>query len=255
MQVRSAAVDIPTPDGTADAFFAAPAEGGPYPAVLLFMDAFGLRPRLEDMASRLAGHGYAVLVPNLFHRHGRAPLLDTGALLDPAVRERVFGTLRPMMAELTPDRAASDADAYLDALRRRPEVAPGPVGAVGYCMGGALAIRAAAHRPDDVAAVGSFHGARLATDAPESPHLLADRIRAELYVASADGDTGMPPEQQRRLDQALTAAGVTHTCVQYDGARHGWTMADTAAYDEAATERHWEALLELFGRTLQHHSG
>ena len=145
----------------------------------------------------------------------------------------------------------SDADAYLDFLAAHDQVADGPVGTTGYCMGGALALRTAAHRPEQVAAAAAFHPARLATDAPDSPHLLVDRLRAEVYVASADQDKGMPPEQLQRLDAALTEAGVTHTCEQYDGATHGFTMSDTAVYDEAATERHWAALTGLFRRTLQ----
>ena len=122
---------------------------------------------------------------------------------------------------------------------------------VGYCFGGALALRTAAHRPEHVAAAAAFHPARLATDAPDSPHLLADRICAEVYVASADGDPGMPREQLERLDRALDEAGVTHVCEQYDGAAHGFTMSDTAVYAEAATERHWAALLDLLDRTLR----
>jgi carboxymethylenebutenolidase len=144
-----------------------------------------------------------------------------------------------------------DADAYVACLRSHDQVSSGPIGVIGYCMGGALALRTAAHHPGDVGAAAAFHPARLATDAPDSPHLLADRLVAEVYVASADHDPGMPPEQQQRLDAALTEAGVTHTCEQYDGAAHGFTMADTAAYDEAATERHWAALTGLFRRTLQ----
>ncbi len=118
-------------------------------------------------------------------------------------------------------------------------------------MGGALALRTAAHRPEQVAAVAAFHPARLATDDATSPHLLADRLRAEVYVAAADQDPSMPPEQQQRLDDALVTAGVPHVVEQYDGAQHGFTMSDTPVYDEAATERHWVALLDLFGRTLR----
>ena len=145
----------------------------------------------------------------------------------------------------------SDADAYLDFLRAARRVADGPIGVTGYCMGGALALRTAAHRPDQVAAAAAFHPARLATDAPTARTCSPTSIRAEVYVASADSDRVMPAEQQQRLDEALTEAGVTHTCEQYDGAQHGFTMADTAVYDEAATERHWDALLALLARTLK----
>jgi carboxymethylenebutenolidase len=251
MDVRTSTVDIETPDGTADAFLAAPEGRGPYPAVLFYMDAFGPRPRLEEMATRIADQGYVVLVPHVFYRQGRAPLLDTSKLMDPDERGKLFSTLMPWIKQLTPERAMRDADAYLGYLLAHDEVGDGPMGVTGYCMGGALALRTAAHRPDQIAAAAAFHPARLVSDAPDSPHLLVDRLKAEVYVASADNDQGMTPEQQQRLDEALTEAGVTHTCEQYDGAAHGFTMADTAVYDEAATERHWEALLALLARRLK----
>ena len=251
MSLRTSTVEIRTADGTADAFLAAPDDNSHHPGVLFYMDAFGPRPRLEEMAARIAGEGYVVLVPHVFYRHGPAPLVDTSDLMDPTARGAKFEVIMPMIKALTPDKAMADADAYVEYLRGHDQVADGPSGTTGYCMGGALALRTAAHRPDDVAAAAAFHPARLATDAPDSPHLLADRIRAEVYVAAADQDQGLPPEQQQRLDDALTEAGVTHVCEQYDGAAHGFTMADTAAYNEAATERHWQALLPLLARTLK----
>lgn len=250
MALRSSSVDILTSDGTADAYLTSPDDGRQHPGVLVFMDAFGPRPRLAEMADHIAEHGYVVLVPNVFYREGRAPLIETADLMDPEARGRMFEVLMPMMQRLAPDLAMRDADAYLDYLGGLDEVSDGPVGVTGYCMGGALALRTAAHRPDRVAAVAAFHPARLATDAPDSPHLLVDRLRAEVYVASADADQGMPPEQQARLDDALTAAGVAHACEQYDGAQHGFTMSDTAVYDQAATERHWTELLGLLSRRL-----
>ncbi len=250
MNVDTATTDLATADGTADAFVAAPAGGAPRPGVLLYMDAFGLRSRLEEMAARIAAEGYVVLVPNVFYRHGRAPLVDTSGLARPENRERLFATLGPFMEALSPEPAMRDAEAYLSWLAADPRVADGPVGVVGYCMGGALALRTAAHLPDRVAAVASFHGGRLATDAADSPHLLLDRVAAEVYVGHADHDGSMPPEQQQRLEDALTAAGTAHVCELYEGAAHGFTMADTAAYDEAATARHWDRLLDLLSRTL-----
>ena len=251
MALRTSTVDITTPDGVADAFLAAPEGRGPYPGVLFYMDAFGPRPRLEEMAERIAAEGYVVLVPHVFYRQGRAPLLDTSVLSDPEARGQLFKKLSPWMQELTPERAMRDADAYVDYLLGHDEVGDGPLGVTGYCMGGALSLRTAAHRPEQVGAAAAFHPARLVTDAPDSPHLLVDRLQAEVYVASADNDQSMTPEAQERLDAALTDARVTHTCEQYDGASHGFTMSDTAAYDEAATERHWAALLPLFARTLK----
>lgn len=253
LALHTSTVEIPTRDGVADGFLIAPTQRGPHPGVLFYMDAFGLRPRLKEMAGRIAEEGYVVLVPNVFYRQGPAPLLDLSDLADPEARGRLFEILRPWMAQLGPEPAMSDAEAYVDFLTgpdSRGPVARGPVGVTGYCMGGALALRTAAHRPTQVAAVAAFHPARLATDTPDSPHLLAHRLQAEVYVASADHDPGMPPEQQTRLDEALTAAKVRHLCEQYDGAAHGFTMSDTAAFDEAATDRHWKALLELLARTL-----
>lgn len=251
MDVETQTVDIRTPDGVADAILASPVGGGPRPGVLMYMDAFGLRARLEEMASRLAAAGYVVLVPNVFYRHGRAPVVELGDLADPESRGATFESLRPVMQGLTPDLAMRDAEAYLSFLGADDRVCDAPVGTVGYCMGGALALRTAAHVPARVAAVASFHGGRLATDRPDSPHLLADRVKAEVYVGHADNDASMTPEQQQRLADTLTSAGVNHRAELYEDAVHGFTMADTAAYDEAATERHWERLLDLLDRTLR----
>ncbi len=254
MRTLTSRVDVRTGDGAADAILARPEGGGGYPGVLMFMDAFGLRPRLEQMAARLAAEGYVVLVPNVFYRSGRPPLVDLTGLPDPDSRRRIFGRLAPLIAALTPDLAVRDIDAYLAHLSGHSAVSDGPVGTVGYCMGGALAFRTAAHFPDRVAAAASFHGGRLVTDDPSSPHRLADRITAEVYVAHADHDGSATPEQQEILADALSSAGVHFVAELYEEAAHGFTMADTAAWDAAAEERHWDRLLDLFGRALQRRS-
>lgn len=248
--VHGSSLDIPTPDGTADAYLALPDDGVPHPAVLLYMDAFGLRPHLKKMADRLASAGYTVLVPNVFHRYGRAPVVELPEFINPAERPEIIQSLRPAAETLTPDAAMRDAAAYLDWLAASPLTTDGPVGVTGYCMGAALALRTAAAHPERVAAAAGFHGAYLATDAPDSPHLSADRITAELYFGHADQDSTNPAEQIDRLDKALTAAGVRHRGEVYAGAHHGFTQADTAMYSAEATERHWTALLDLFGRRL-----
>lgn len=250
MDVRTSTIEIPTPDGVADALLAVPNGAGPHPGVLLYMDAFGLRPRLEEMAGRIAAEGYVVLVPNVFYRSGRAPVVDLGDLSVPENRATIFEKLRPLMAALTPQRAMRDATAYLDFFAADERVSARPVGTVGYCMGGALALRTAALAPERVGAVASFHAGRLATDAPDSPHRSFGSIRGEVYVAHADHDGSMPPEQQELVERTLTEAGVRHRAELYPGAAHGFTMADTAAYDEAAEQRHWENLLPLLARTL-----
>ncbi|MFF9401491.1 dienelactone hydrolase family protein [Streptomyces sp. NPDC014744] len=248
--VYGTSVDIAAPDGIADAYLVHPDDGVPHPAVLLYMDAFGLRPRLRSMADRLAGAGYTVLVPNVFYRHGRAPVVELPDFIDPATRPEIFERLGPILRSLTPDLAMRDADAYLSRLADCPAAADGPVAVTGYCMGAGLALRTAGTYPDRIAAAAGFHGAQLATESADSPHLLADRITAELYFGHADEDPALPPEQVARLDEALTAAGVRHRGEVYAGARHGFTQADTAAYDRDADERHWTALLALLDRTV-----
>ncbi|WP_425839908.1 dienelactone hydrolase family protein [Streptomyces fractus] len=248
--VQRASVDIPTPDGTADAYLTHPVDGGPHPAVLLYMDAFGPRPPLESMADRLAAAGYVVLVPNVFYRYGKAPVVELPEFIDLAERPEILENIQPAAQTLTPERAMRDAAAYLDWLAGSQLATDGPVGLTGYCMGAGLAFRTAGTYPDRVAAAGGFHGAYLATDAPESPHLLAPRITAELYFGHADQDAANPAEQISRLEQALSAAGVRHRSETYTGAQHGYTQADTASYNEEAAERHWEALLALFDRSL-----
>ncbi|WP_326607861.1 dienelactone hydrolase family protein [Streptomyces sp. NBC_01800] len=248
--VRGTSVDIPTQDGVADAYLTHPDDSSPHPAVLLYMDAFGLRPHLKKMADRLARAGYTVLAPNVFYRHGRAPLVELPDVIDPVRRPEIFERIGPIMNSLTPDLAMRDADAYLRWLTACPLTTDGPVGITGYCMGARLAVRTAGTYPERVAAVAGFHGGRLATDSPDSPHLLADRITAELYFGHADQDPSLPPEQINRLDEALTAAGVRHHSEIYPGAHHGFTQADTAAYDSTADKRHWTALLALLHRAL-----
>lgn len=243
-------VEVPAGDGTADAYLAVPHGQGTSPGVLMFMDGFGLRPRLAAMAVRLADHGYVVLVPNVFYRHGGAEALGLAELTRAEDRTAMMEKVTPRIAAVTPDRAARDAKAFLAFLTSRDRADGGPVGAVGYCFGGSLAIRAAATAPELVAAAATFHGGRLATDQPDSPHLLAPQLRAEVYLGHADNDPSMPPEQQRTLIEALAAAGVRHQSEVYPGAAHGFTMADTAAYDADAEARHWDRMLDLFGRTL-----
>ncbi|KUM84503.1 MULTISPECIES: dienelactone hydrolase family protein [Streptomyces] len=248
--VSGTAVDIPTEDGVADAYLAHPGDGVPRPAVLLFQDAFGLRPQLRSMADRLAEAGYTVLVPNLFYRHGPAPVFDLPEFIDPDARPEIFEKIVPVMRALTPELAMRDAGAYLRWLADRPEVADGPVALTGYCMGARLSLLTAGTYPERVAAAAGFHGGRLATDAPDSPHLVAGRITAELYFGHADGDPSLPPEQIERLATALTEAKVRHRFEVYDGAPHGFTQADTASYHREGDERHWAALLDLLKRAF-----
>ena len=239
-------VDIHTPDGTADAYLTKP-DREQHPGVLFVMDAYGLRPRIEEMAERIASHGYVVLAPNVFYRAGRAPVIPLPDFSDPDARSSFFGNVRPLMGQLTPEAIDRDAGAYLDYLSG---VATEPFAVTGYCMGARVGLRIAAAYPDRVAALGGFHGGGLATDAPDSPHLLAGRLKAEVYLGHADNDQSNTPEQIATLDRALDQAGVRHRSEVYPDAIHGYTMSDTPAYHEESAERHFRELFDLLGRTV-----
>jgi carboxymethylenebutenolidase len=243
-------VDVKTADGVADAYLTRPDGDGKYPGVLFVIDAFGLRPRIEEMADRIAGQGYVVLAPNVLYRAGRAPVLPMPDFTDPDNRAGFMQSVRPLIEQLTPDAVSRDGEAYLDFLSSQ---ATGPVAITGYCMGARVGWRIAAAYPDRVKALGGFHGGGLATDAPESPHRSAGQVKAEIYFGHADQDANMNPEQIAVLNDALDRAGVSYRAEVYEGALHGYTMSDTAVYDEAACERHYTELFALLDRTLGPH--
>jgi carboxymethylenebutenolidase len=188
-----------------------------------------------------------VLAPNVLYRAGPAEGTGLPDLEDPAQRDPFFARLRPAMEELTPERIVSDGAAYLDRLA---EISSGPFAITGYCMGGRVGWRIAAAYPLRIAALGSFHGGGLVTEEPDSPHLSAGSIMAELYFGHADNDQSMTPEQIAELERGLTEAGRTYRSELYEGAAHGYTMSDTAAYNEAAAERHFTELFALLERTV-----
>ena len=243
--MQSSMVDVAMDDGVADAYLTRPDDGRAHPAVLFIMDAFGVRPRIEEMAYRIAANGYVVLAPNVFYRAGRSPVVPMPDFSDPDARASFMQTIRPLMQELTPERIARDGSSYLDYLA---EVAPGPVVITGYCMGGRLGWRIAAAHPDRVAGLASFHPGGLVTDDPDSPHLSAGDLRGELYFGYADNDPNMNSEHIATLERALDDAGARYRSELYEGATHGYTMSDTAAYDQAAAERHFTELFALLDR-------
>ncbi|MCU1395266.1 MAG: hypothetical protein JWM34_3694 [Ilumatobacteraceae bacterium] len=239
-------VTVTTPDGECPALLSTPDGDGPWPAVILFMDAGGVRPSLESMADGLAAMGYVAFLPNMYYRSGPFEPFDPAtAFTDPEQRAR----LGALMSTVTKAAATSDTGAFLDYLAQHPQVAGTAVGTTGYCMGGGLSLTAAGRFPDRVAAAASFHGGNLASDAPDSPHLLADQIRATVYVAAAANDHSFPPEQAERLETALFGAGVAHTIETYEAA-HGFAVTDMPTYDPAAEMRHWQALGDLYAETL-----
>ncbi|WP_268837368.1 dienelactone hydrolase family protein [Streptomyces sioyaensis] len=236
-------VQIPTTDGQADAFAAFPDHGERHPGVLMYADAFGIRPVLQEMARELAGHGYYVLVPHFFYRHGPAPLIELPEHIGEDVRPAVVAQVMPLIEAHTTERVLSDADAYLRFLTTQPEVGAGPVAVTGYCIGGLLAMRTAAAHPGQVAAVAAFHGP-VGADGPDS----LSRLTAQVHLGHAETD--LTPEALGELNQALDAAGVDYTSEIYPGTVHGFTMSDTDAFNPAALQLHWDRLLPLLGRTL-----
>jgi carboxymethylenebutenolidase len=238
---------VSTPDGTCPVHLFTP-EGsqGPWPGVVMYPDAGGVRDTFYDMATELAGFSYAVLLPDVYYRHGEwAPFDMATAFGDPKER----GRLMSMIRSITPDMMAADAGAFFDYLMSRPEVRGDSFGTTGYCMGGRMSLVVAGRQPGRVAAAASFHGGGLATDAADSPHLLADQIRAAVYVAGARNDGSFTAQQAETLDKALTAAGVEHTIETYAG-EHGFAVPDNPPYDPGAAERHWAATRDFFAAKL-----
>jgi carboxymethylenebutenolidase len=239
-------LDLSTSEGTMDVYLFQPSGGGPWPAVMLYMDAFGIRPDLDAMGARLAAAGYVVAVPNLYYRTAFAPFDPVQVAAGGAERERFMSLIRSIDGFMV----MRDTEVVLAYLATARDVAPGPIGVVGYCMGGGYALRAAGVFGDRVAAAASFHGGSLATDRPDSPHTLASQIRARVYVGVAGIDPGFSSEQRVRLDAALRAAGVAFEIETYEGAQHGFAVHNHRVYDHAASERHWQRLLALLDASL-----
>ena len=240
-------IEIKTPDGSCPSYVYRPTGSGPWPAVLVFMDGVGIRPAMLEIGEQLASHGYFVLLPDLYYRSGPyEPMNARTVFSDPEQRKVLMAKL---MGLITPARVMDDTRAFLDYLAEQPDVKPGGVGTTGYCMGGLMSLTAAGTYPDRIVAAASFHGGRLATDAPDSPHLLAPKMKASIYVAGAIEDALFPDDMKARLGQALASAGVEAAIDTYP-ARHGWVLRDTPTYDAAATAHHWKMLLALFAAKL-----
>jgi carboxymethylenebutenolidase len=239
-------ITIETSEGPCPAGLFLLGGGKPRGSVILYMDAFGPRPALDGMAERLAGEGYAVLLPDLFHRQGDYGPFDAKTTFSDPERGP---ELRRIMGETTQAMSIADTAAFLDVLAK--ENPGGGIGVVGYCMGGARALNAAAAYPDRIAAAASFHGGNLASDKDDSPHLRAADLKARVYIGVSGVDRSFPPEQSARLAQALREAEVDHIIENYVGMAHGWTVPDHGVYDAAGAERHWTRLLTFFDETLR----
>lgn len=239
-------VDIQTAAGEMNSFITYPEEGGPFPVVIFYMDAPGKREELHDMARRIGTVGYYVVLPNLYYRKVREFVMRPGD----------FPRMLELRDHLTNAMVCDDTRAVLDFLAGEESASPGPVGAVGYCMSGPFVFAAAAEFPERIRASASLHGIRLCTDAPDSPHLRADRIRGEIYFGCAEHDEHAPPEMIEALDAHLATTGIDYRIDWYAGTGHGFVFPQRAKmYDRDAAERHWERLFALFRRNLGAHGG
>jgi carboxymethylenebutenolidase len=244
-------IPIRTADGTCTTHVFTPQHGSDLPAIIMFMDAFGVRPAMFELGEKLASAGYCVALPDLYYRSGLTAADAAGIFDSPEKRE---AWTKDILPTLSSEKVMSDMPAWMSYLRGRSDVRDGGIGTTGYCLGGRLSLTAAGTFPDDVVAAASYHGGGLATDAPDSPHKLAPRMKARVYVGGASEDRGFDDAQKQRLEEALTDAHVEHTIETY-AARHGWVPSDTPVHDEAATEKHWRTMFALFGETFGVASG
>jgi carboxymethylenebutenolidase len=235
-------------DGVANGRLILASGDGPWPVVLMFPDAGGLRAAMSGMGERLAAGGYAVLQPNPFWRSEPFAPFDFATVWgNPTERQRLGALIGSMKVE----QVMSDTLALLAEAGKDPRVHADRIGTIGYCMGGRLAFQSAERLPELVAAAAIIHGGGLVSDAPESPHRGVGTIRAEVYLAVADQDGSCTPEHQRVLREALDAAGVRYQMELYPAARHGFAVPDFPVFDAAAAEQHWQRVLALFGRVLK----
>jgi carboxymethylenebutenolidase len=246
-EVKESEVDIKTPDGTADAYFAHPSSGT-YPAVLMWPDIYGLRPAFRQMGKRLAESGYSVLVVNPFYRTKRAPTAPEHAdFEDPATR----AALMALAGSLTAQTTVTDAKAFVAWLDGQASVdRKRKMGTSGYCMGGPFTLRTAAAFPDRIGAGASFHGGSLVTDKPDSPHLLVPKMKAQYLFAIAESDDQRQPETKNVLRAAFATAKLPAEIEVYAGTIHGWCPTDSRVYNHDQAEKAWSRMLALFKTAL-----
>jgi len=240
-------VEIPTKDGATTTFIVHPERDGAHPVVLFFMDAPAIREELRDMARRIATAGYYVMLPNLYYRRGVMELADLPKLPEAESRARMFD----LMGSLTIPLVMDDGDALLNYADRDPAASNRKIATLGYCMSGQYTINFAARYPDRVAAAASIYGVQLVTDQADSPHLAAQKAKAELYFACAEHDPYAPLEMVEALDQTVKSKNLNAEVELYPGVHHGFAFPQRGSvYDKAAAERHWERLFSLWRRRL-----
>jgi len=240
-------LDVTTADGTMDVYLHAPAGSGPFPTVIIYPDAFGIRASMQDVGERLAKEGYLAVVVNTLYRSGDfAPFNPKTAFNDPPERQRLMG----YMGKADGASIMKDAQSLLDALKKEPRAKSDHVAFMGYCMGGRLAFIAASTFGDRVALSAAFHPGRIVTDQPDSPHLNVSNVKGRVYLGVADNDQSFTPEAQATLKKVLDDSKVHYELEVYTDKLHGYAVTDSHVYDQAANERHWKKLLELLKETL-----
>lgn len=241
---------IQTADGNMDAFICHPEEGGPFPAVIMYMDAPGIREELRDMARRIGTAGYYVMLPNLYYRWGRENNYGferSRIRTDDAELAKMF----KLMNDATTEKIVADTRPMLDFIARADQAEPGPLGCVGYCMSGKYVVQLGAEYPDDFAALASFYGVGIQTDDANSPHLSAHKIKGELYLGFASDDDYVPEPLLKSIPEHMDSADINYRMEIYPGTSHGFAFPERAIYDKPAAERHWERMLALFERNLK----
>lgn len=245
--MREIKVDIKTHDGVADGYLYQPDAAGTWPGVIMYTDIWGVSPTFQKMAKRLAAEGYVVLLPNIYYRTRHMPVFkdEVPSFADAQGRAQLMA----LKETLTPDKIERDAISYVEFLAMQEIVGGMKMGVVGYCMTGSFAMRTAAARADRIAVAASIHSGGLATDTPDSPHLLLPKMKARLYFAHASADASCPPEMIRKLEAACAKLGLRYESEHFAG-KHGFAVESHAAYDAPSAEKHWRKLLALFKETL-----
>ena len=233
-------------DGSAEAVVYTPGDG-PHPGLLFYTDIFGIRPGAQQVARSIAEAGYTVMMPNVFYRYGKLPLMDFEFKMG---EERSMKAMGGLFAALPGSAMEKDAPFYVDALLNRNDVSGDKIAVVGYCFTGAMALRTAAVMPDKVAAAASFHGGRLVTDDEDSPHTRVAQVKGELYFGHAVEDPIATPAQIAKLEDTLKGWGGKFQSEMYEGARHGWTMPGREVYNEKQAARAQAKLLDLLKRNI-----
>jgi carboxymethylenebutenolidase len=245
MKIATQFTEIKTADGLCESFVAYPENTNNLPVVLFYMDAIGLRPQIYEMVEKIAREGYFVFAPNFFYRISKIPIIDYDIFFKKETQADAFKEIRAMIGQYTAEMGKTDGMAFLNFAKSFPMVDAKKIGAVGYCMGGAQAIRAAGNFPDDFRAIASFHAGNLATDSESSPHLYLKKMKAELYIGHADKDPSMPKEMMTKLEHELQQTNLKYKTELYPDCLHGWTMSDLAIYNKEGEEKHWNELFKL----------